>query len=116
MKKYAIKVSKWQKYFVFLHLKRHNGFVSVIQLVFFGNNPSRMKTSKNYRLKVKRKPRNNKVMFTLSDEEQELINVYLKKYKISNKTRWYRETVMAFVLKDMEQDYPTLFEENEMRR
>ena len=55
-------------------------------------------------------------MFTLSDEEQELINVYLKKYKISNKTRWYRETVMAFVLKNMEQDYPTLFEENEMRR
>jgi len=116
MQKYAIKVSIWQKYFVFLHLKRHNGYVSVIQLVFYGNNPLKMKSSRNYKPMVKRKPRNNKVMFSLSDEEQELINVYLKKYKISNKSRWYRETVMAFVLKNMEQDYPTLFEENEMRR
>ncbi len=41
---------------------------------------------------------------------------YLKKYKITNRSRWFRETVLNHVLKNMEQDYPTLFEENEMRR
>ena len=52
----------------------------------------------------------------LSDEEHELIQFYLKKYKITNRSRWYRETIIGHVLKSMEQDYPTLFEENEMRR
>ena len=75
-----------------------------------------MKSSKNYRSEVKKKPRTNKIIFALNDEEQELINVYLKKYKITNKSRWCRETIMSFVLRNMEQDYPTLFEENEMRR
>ena len=42
--------------------------------------------------------------------------IYLKKYKITNRSRWYRETIIGHVLKSMEQDYPTLFEENEMRR
>ncbi len=52
----------------------------------------------------------------LNDEEYELIHFYLKKYKITNRSRWFRETVIGHVLKNMEQDYPTLFEENEMRR
>ncbi len=52
----------------------------------------------------------------LSDEENDFIQFYLKKYKITNRSRWYRETIIAHVLKSMEQDYPTLFEENEMRR
>lgn len=54
--------------------------------------------------------------FSLSDEEYNLISLYIKKYKISNKSRWLRETVMAHVLKNLELDYPTLFGENEMRR
>ena len=41
---------------------------------------------------------------------------YLAKYKIVNKSRWYRETILAHVLKVLEEDYPTLFNENEMRR
>lgn len=61
-------------------------------------------------------PRTKRVVFTLSDKEHDLIQFYLKKYKISNRSRWYRETIMNHVLKNMDQDYPTLFEENEMRR
>lgn len=60
--------------------------------------------------------RTKKAEFMLSDEEHELIQFYLKKYKITNRSRWYRETIIGHVLKSMEQDYPTLFEENEMRR
>ena len=56
------------------------------------------------------------MVFALAEEEYDLIHFYLKKYKITNRSRWYRETILSHVLKSMEKDYPTLFEENEMRR
>ena len=52
----------------------------------------------------------------LSDEEYDVINFYLKKYKIGNRSRWFRETIINHILKNMDMDYPMLFEENEMRR
>ncbi|MDF9829975.1 hypothetical protein [Parabacteroides sp. PF5-6] len=61
-------------------------------------------------------PRIHKVTFMLNDEEQRAVARYLERYKISNKSRWYRETVLSHILKVMEEDYPTLFNENEMRR
>jgi hypothetical protein len=60
--------------------------------------------------------RTQRAVFMLSEEESGLIRVYLKKYKITNRSRWFRETILCHVLKNMEQDYPTLFGENEMRR
>lgn len=60
--------------------------------------------------------RTKKAEFMLNDEEYDLIHFYLKKYKITNRSRWFRETVLNHVLRNMDQDYPTLFEENEMRR
>ncbi|SHE51534.1 hypothetical protein [Dysgonomonas macrotermitis] len=60
--------------------------------------------------------RSKQVNFSLSDEEYNLMLLYIKKYKISNKSRWLRETVIAHILKNLEMDYPTLFGENEMRR
>lgn len=60
--------------------------------------------------------RNKNISFSLSEEELSLIDAYTKKYKISNKSRWLRETIMAHVLKNLDMDYPTLFGENEMRR
>lgn len=71
-------------------------------------------------MKQKRKSppvtRDKHASFSLSDEENNLINLYIKKYKISNKSRWLREAVLAHILKSLEMDYPTLFGENEMRR
>ena len=52
----------------------------------------------------------------MSDEEQQIVDRYLEKYKISNKSRWLRETILMFIYKNMEEDYPTLFGEHEMRR
>lgn len=61
-------------------------------------------------------PRTHKVTFLLNDKEQKAVARYLGRYKISNKSRWYRETILSHVLKVLEEDYPTLFKENEMRR
>ena len=44
------------------------------------------------------------------------VDCYLKKYKITNKARWLRETVLTFIHQKMEEDYPTLFNEHDMRR
>lgn len=75
-----------------------------------------MKASKKNSVQAKVKPRVKKAEFMLNDEEYNLIHFYLKKYKITNRSRWFRETVLNHILKNMDKDYPTLFEENEMRR
>ena len=48
--------------------------------------------------------------------EQLIVDRYLEKYKITNKSRWLRETILMFIHKNMEEDYPTLFGEHDMRR
>lgn len=60
--------------------------------------------------------RTKNLNFSLNEEEYALICSYIKKYKIANRSRWCRETIITHVLKSLEQDYPTLFGENEMRR
>ena len=66
--------------------------------------------------KQKQPQRTKSAAFMLCDEEYEMIQFYLRKYKITNRSRWFRETILGHILKSMEKDYPTLFEENEMRR
>ncbi len=61
-------------------------------------------------------PRVHKVTFMLNEEEYKTVERYLLKYKIQNKSRWYRETILLHVLRTLEEDYPTLFKEIEMRR
>ncbi len=60
--------------------------------------------------------REHRMSILLSDEEQLMVERYLEKYKITNKSRWIRETILFFILKNMEEDYPTLFGEHDMRR
>ena len=66
--------------------------------------------------KQKNSQRTKAAAFMLSDEENEMVQFYLRKYKITNRSRWFRETILNHILKSMEKDYPTLFDENEMRR
>ena len=61
-------------------------------------------------------PRNKHVSFSLNEKEYASICAYIKRYKIENRSRWFRETIITHVLKTLDQDYPTLFDENEMRR
>lgn len=44
----------------------------------------------------------------MSEEEVRIVEEYLKRYHITNKARWIRETVLAFIHQKMEEDYPTL--------
>lgn len=60
--------------------------------------------------------RQQRMTCLLSEEEQVIVERYLRKYKITNKSRWLRETILLFVYKNMEEDYPTLFREHDMRR
>ena len=52
----------------------------------------------------------------MSEEEMRIINGYLHKYGIENKGRWMRETLLAFIHRNLDHDYPTLFNEHDMRR
>ncbi len=60
--------------------------------------------------------RQQRMTCMLSEDEEKIIDRYLEKYKITNKSRWVRETLLAFILRSMEEDYPTLFNEHDMRR
>ena len=60
--------------------------------------------------------RNERYSFLVNPDERQTIENYLRKYKIRNRSRWMRETLMTFIIKNLDQDYPTLFNEQEMRR
>lgn len=60
--------------------------------------------------------RKHRMVCLVSEEELRIVDAYLKRYKISNKARWMRETLLAHIHQTMNTDYPTLFNEHEMRR
>jgi len=60
--------------------------------------------------------RQHRMICLMSDDEQLIVDRYLEKYNITNKSRWFRETILMFIHKNMEEDYPTLFGEHDMRR
>ena len=60
--------------------------------------------------------RERRMSILLSEDEQLIVDRYLEKYKITNKSRCLRETILMFIHKNMEEDYPTLFGEHDMRR
>lgn len=54
--------------------------------------------------------RTNRQIFTLNDEENKALNRYISKYKVKNKSKFIRETVMLAVIRKLEEDHPTLFD------
>lgn len=76
----------------------------------------RRRSKKCLRTPVESAKRERRMSILLNDDEQQIIDRYLDKYKITNKSRWLRETVLMFVHKKLEEDYPTLFGEHDMRR
>ncbi|WP_291530383.1 hypothetical protein [Bacteroides sp. UBA939] len=60
--------------------------------------------------------REQRIVCLMSEEEMRIVDRYLEKYKITNKSRWVRETILMFIYKKMDEDYPTLFGEHDMRR
>lgn len=71
---------------------------------------------KGFKMHVELTKRERRMSILLSEDEQLIVDRYLEKYKITNKSRWLRETILMFIHKNMEEDYPTLFGEHDMRR
>ncbi len=49
----------------------------------------------------------------LNHREMNALNAFCKKYKISNRSKFMREAVMTAILKKFDEDYPSLFEQEE---
>lgn len=66
---------------------------------------------------TKKKPlvRDHLVTIALNEPEFKTLEKYCAQYKITNRSRFIREALMKNMLTRMVQDYPKLFEENEMR-
>ena len=60
--------------------------------------------------------RHSRIVCLVSDDEMKIIDDYLKKYRINNKSNWMRETLLSFIYKNLDEDHPTLFGEHDMRR
>lgn len=54
--------------------------------------------------------RKNKMTFVFNDLEMQAFEKYCKKYKIENRSKFIRETVITAILQKFDQDYPSLFE------
>ncbi len=54
--------------------------------------------------------RSSRTSLLFNQREKEAIDLYCQKYKIKNKSKFMRETILRQVLKRFDEDYPTLFE------
>ncbi len=72
--------------------------------------------SKKRNLSSPSSPRKHRMVCLLSDGEMQVVERYLARYRITNRGRWLRETVLSFIHRHLEEDYPTLFKEHDMRR
>jgi hypothetical protein len=54
--------------------------------------------------------RKNPRTLLLNNRELQAIDAYCRKYKVDNKSKFMRETILTEVLKRFDSDYPTLFE------
>lgn len=59
--------------------------------------------------------RTKRLVCCMNEKELKIVEQYLKKHKVRNKGRWMRETLLGSIYREMEANYPTLFEEHEMR-
>lgn len=59
--------------------------------------------------------RKQRLVCLMSEKEMQIVERYLKKYRITNRSRWLRETVLGIIYQKLLDDYPTLFNENDMK-
>lgn len=56
------------------------------------------------------KLRVHKHLFTLNDLEEKAFRRFLAQYKVSNKSKFIRETLMLTIIRKFEENAPTLFD------
>ena len=68
--------------------------------------------SKKKVLKPSNRPilnRKNRMTFLLNDEEKKAFDRYVRKYRVKNQSSFLRELVMHAIIRQLEEDHPTLF-------
>ncbi len=71
-----------------------------------------MKKSKKKTLQPSKREvlhRTHRISFLFNDEEMKAFKRHIEKFHIQNQSRFIRETVMTAVLKQLEENHPTLF-------
>lgn len=59
---------------------------------------------------MSKQPREHKISLLLNEKEIRLLDRFCEQYGVSNRSRLIRETLMRTILKQMENDQPTLFD------
>ena len=57
----------------------------------------------------------NRKVIQFNNRELSAIEVYCKKYRIDNKSQFMRETIIMAVLKKFDEDYPTLWDDPQLK-
>ena len=57
-----------------------------------------------------KQPREYRISILLNEKEQKMLDRFCEKYGVSNRSRLIRETLMRAILKQIENDQPTLFD------
>ncbi|MDT8401295.1 MAG: hypothetical protein RQ743_06350 [Bacteroidales bacterium] len=67
------------------------------------------------RLKIKdeRLKRSNRLTIMLNKREMRALNIYCQRYRVKNKSRFLRETVMSAIVQRFNDEMPSLWEVNE---
>lgn len=59
--------------------------------------------------------RNKRLSITLNEKEFRVVERFFKEYKIKNKSKFLRDTIIRTVWEKLEVNAPTLFSKEEMR-
>lgn len=67
------------------------------------------------RIKIKEEKlkRNNRLTLMLNNRELRALNVYCQRFRVKNRSKFLRETLMMAILKRFDEEMPSLFEESE---
>ena len=57
--------------------------------------------------------RTNRYTIMFNDRELNALNSFFDKYKINNRSKYMREAIITAILRKFDEDYPTLWEEEE---
>lgn len=61
--------------------------------------------------KEERLKRTNKLSVMLNNREMKALGIYCERFRIKNRSEFFRETVMKAILKRFEEEHPSLWEE-----
>lgn len=75
----------------------------------------KIKKEKTKASEIKKMTRNKRLTISLNEKEFRVIERFCEKYRIQNRTKFYRETIIKAILRKFEEDSPSLFDETEMR-